>query len=156
MRSGAPAPPVDSTRFPEPVVLREPAGSARRPGRRLSRYLLASGVALACDYGLLLWLVNGVALAAGEAGALSYGLGIVVHYLLSRAFVFAPGWLNRRRLVELTGFAITGAVGMALTVAILEVGTRAIALPVPVAKAVAVIASFILTYLLRARLVFRV
>ena len=127
----------------------------RRDHRRLPRYVLASCIALACDYGVLLWLVHGLAQPATRAGAISYGLGVLVHYLLSRAFVFAPGWLNRRRPVELTGFVMTGLVGMALTVAVLEAGTRVLALPVSASKAVAVGLSFILTYLLRQRLVFR-
>ena len=123
--------------------------------RHLPRYLLASAIALVCDSALLLWLVHGAGLHAGPAGAIAYGVGVLVHYRLSRAFVFPAGWLNRRRALELAGFVATGLLGMALTVVILEAGTRWLSLPVALSKAVAVGASFLLTYLLRGRLVFR-
>lgn len=122
---------------------------------RLPRYLVASAVALSCDSLTLLSLVHAGILSAGLAGAVSYGLGIGVHYVLSRKFVFEPGWLHHRELAELAGFVASGLAGMALTVAILQVGSELHDLPVMLSKALAVGGSFVLTYLLRRRLVFK-
>ena len=122
---------------------------------RLPRYLVASAIALSCDYLLLLWLVQSDFLSTGVAGAVSYGLGIGVHYLLSRWFVFEPGWLHQRAGMELTGFVGTGLAGLALTVLILQVGSELLGIPVVLSKAAAVGGSFALTYLMRRRLVFR-
>ena len=119
------------------------------------RYLLASVVALACDYGLLGLLVYALGAPPTPSAAAAYCAGAVVHYLLSRAYVFEPGWLHERRLQEIAGFFATGLAGLLVTVIALEAGTGLLGLPVPLSKTAAVGLSFCLTYLLRHRLVFR-
>lgn len=119
------------------------------------RYLLASVAALAFDYGVLGLLVYALGAAPTLSAAAAYCAGAVVHYLLSRVYVFDPGWLHERRLQEIAGFLATGLAGLLVTVAVLEAGTGLLGLPVPVSKAAAVGLSFCLTYLLRHRLVFR-
>ena len=96
----------------------------------LVRYLGASIVALAVDVGCFLTLLT-AGTPAGPAAALGYGLGVVVHWLISSRTVFAgavaQGGPQRTR--QKAGFVRLG-------------------------KLVALVASFSLTWLLRSRLIF--
>lgn len=122
---------------------------------RFIRYVLASVGALAVDMGCFLAL-----LAAGMwatcASALAYGAGIAAHWLLSSRAVFvgnvAPGGHARTRQKAL--FVASAMVGLALTTAIVWIGTGSGADP-RAAKLVAIVVSFTATWLLRARIVFR-
>ena len=119
------------------------------------RYFVASVFALGIDYLVLGALVQGLTLGPGVAGAMAYGTGALVHYGVSRRFVFPPGWLHRRRRAEFVGFLASGLAGLGATVAILELGDRVLGWPWSVSKTVAVGFSFLLGYLLRRRFVFR-
>lgn len=122
---------------------------------RVVRYLVASVGALAVDVaGFLSLMAAGV--AAGPASALGYSLGIAAHWLLSSRAVFheTTAAAGRERTVQKSLFVISALVGLALTTAIVMLGDRAGTDP-RLAKLVAIIASFALTYLLRDRLVFR-
>lgn len=128
---------------------------ARVADIRLVRYLLASGGALAVDLGCFLALL---ALGAwpASASALSYGAGIVAHWLMSSRAVFADGvatgGLERTRQKAL--FVGSALVGLALTTAIVWGGDTA-GIDPRLAKVVAIGVSFTATWLLRSRVVFR-
>ena len=93
--------------------------------------------------------------SAGLAASAGYCVGAIVHYALSRRMVFRPGWLHDARLAEFAAFVATGLCGLATTVAIVHVGSDMLLLPPAVSKAMAVVASFVAVYMLRAGLVFR-
>lgn len=118
------------------------------------RYVAASGVALCVDMGSFLVLLH-LGMAAMAAAALSYSLGILVHWLVSSRGVFtastaAPG---PRRTRQKALFAGSALVGLALTSVI--VGSAAAAGIDPrLAKPVAVAVSFLVTWGLRNRVVF--
>jgi putative flippase GtrA len=124
--------------------------------RRLlwARYLMASVIALAADLAcflLLVWLH----LAAGAAAAIGYGLGILVHWLLSTRTVFAGG-MDLEGADRLRGkalFVMSALVGLALTVTIVTLATM-LGAPASLAKLLAILVSFQTTYVLRKRLVF--
>jgi putative flippase GtrA len=122
---------------------------------RFVRYLLASVGALAVDVGSFLALLSVGVMAAG-ASALSYSLGILAHWLLSSRTVFqdtvAEGGLERTKQKAL--FVISALLGLTLTTAIVGGADLAGFDPRP-AKLVAVVASFMLTWALRAKIVFR-
>jgi putative flippase GtrA len=124
------------------------------PGPTLIGYGLASVVALGSDMGLFLGL-----LAFGTppvaASALSYGLGIIIHWLISSRVVFAhgaaPAGPARTRQKGL--FVASALAGLAVTTAIVALGAAVGLVPLA-AKLVAIVVSFQLTYMLRKSVVF--
>ncbi|WP_291133636.1 GtrA family protein [Erythrobacter sp.] len=122
---------------------------------RFVRYLLASVGALAVDMGAFLALLSAGS-AAAPASAAGYSLGIVAHWLMSSRAVFhgsvAESGLARTRQKAL--FVISALLGLALTTAIVGLGERAGADP-RAAKLVAIGVSFMATWLVRSRIVFR-
>lgn len=122
---------------------------------RFVRYLLASVGALAVDLGSFLVLLS-LGLFAAGASALSYSIGILAHWLLSSRKVFhdtvAERGMERTRQKAL--FVFSALLGLALTTAIVGGADMAGIDPRP-AKLVAVAASFLLTWSLRSKIVFR-
>jgi len=118
------------------------------------RYGLASAAALGADVGLfMLFLRAGFGPAA--ASALGYAMGILVHWLMSSRLVFAAGAAPRgpERTRQKGLFVGSALVGLALTTAIVALGTQFGLLPM-VAKGLAIVVSFQATYLLRKTVVF--
>ena len=122
---------------------------------RFVRYMLASVGALAVDLGSFLAMLSLGVMAAG-ASALSYSLGILAHWLLSSRTVFHDTVARRglQRTKQKAMFVISALLGLALTTAIVGGADMAGIDPRP-AKLVAVGASFLLTWLLRSKIVFR-
>lgn len=118
------------------------------------RYLAASAVALGFDMGSFLVLLA-LGIAAGPAAALSYSLGIVVHWLISSRAVFAAGVAERgpARTRQKALFVGSALIGLALTAGIVGLGA-AVGIDPRLAKIAAVGVSFLATWLLRARIVF--
>lgn len=121
----------------------------------LVRYLGASVIALGCDMVSFLVLL-GLGLVPGMAAAAGYGLGIVVHWLVSSRKVFtgsvAQGGAARTRQKAL--FVVSALIGLGVTTAIVSGGTM-LGLDPRLAKLIAVGASFAVTWLLRDVVVFR-
>lgn len=142
-------------RQPDTAVTAVPALLTRLRDLRFIRYVLASVGALAVDMGCFLALLASGMWPAG-ASALAYGAGIAAHWLLSSRAVFvgnvAPGGLARTRQKAL--FVASAMVGLALTIAIVWIGTASGSDP-RMAKLAAIVVSFAATWLLRARIVFR-
>jgi len=122
---------------------------------RFIRYLLASVGALAVDFGsFLAFLAIGV--MAAPASAIGYSLGILAHWLMSSRAVFqdrvAASGAARSRQKAL--FVISALAGLALTTAIVGFGDRS-GIDPRAAKLVAIGVSFFVTWLIRAKVVFR-
>ncbi len=118
------------------------------------RYGAASVIALGCDVGLfLLFLETG--LSPAIASALGYGIGILVHWLISSRLVFtdhaAPRGSERTKQKGL--FLASALVGLALTTGIVTLGSLVGLMPI-FAKLIAIIISFQTTYVLRKAIVF--
>ncbi|KPP88360.1 GtrA family protein [Erythrobacter sp. HL-111] len=128
---------------------------ARLRDQRFARYVAASFGALAVDVGAFLALLA-LGAAAAPASAAGYSLGILAHWLMSSRAVFgdgvAAGGLARARQKAL--FVISALIGLGLTTAIVWAGDRA-AIDPRIAKAAAIVVSFLATWLLRSRIVFR-
>lgn len=122
---------------------------------RFLRYFGASLGALAVDVGAF-FAALALGIAAGPASALGYSLGILVHWLISSRAVFHDGVASagRQRTVQKVFFVLSALAGLALTTLIVTLADRA-GIDPRVAKLVAIIASFALTYALRARIVFK-
>jgi len=122
---------------------------------RFIRYLLASVGALAVDVGSFLMLLS-LSVLPVAASAVSYSLGIVAHWLLSSRTVFTDGVAQRgaERTKQKALFVISALAGLALTTAIVGVGDMS-GIDPRLAKLAAIGASFLLTWLLRSKVVFR-
>ena len=122
---------------------------------RLIRYGLASVGALAVDVGSFLAFME-AGLHPTPASAMGYSLGILAHWLMSSRAVFqdsvAKGGMARTRQKAL--FVISALVGLGLTALIVTLGDWAGAQPM-LSKAIAIVISFVATWLLRSRIVFR-
>jgi len=122
---------------------------------RFLRYLLASVGALAVDMGSFLALLALGTWPAG-ASAASYTLGILAHWLLSSRTVFADtvaargAGRNRQKAL----FVVSALAGLVLTTAIVWLGDG-MGIDPRLAKLAAIAASFLLTWVLRVRVVFR-
>ncbi len=122
---------------------------------RLLRYLAASVGALCADVATFWLLIQGH-MNDALASAIGYSVGILVHWLFSSRIVFGDGvaasGVARSRQKGL--FALSALAGLAVTTAI--VGTADwLGLNTLIAKLFAVGISFALTYILRAKIVFR-
>ena len=122
---------------------------------RLVRYGLASVGALAVDVGGFLALLS-AGMAAAPASAIGYSHGIVAHWLLSSRKVFHDhvAAKGRARTKQKALFVVSALAGLALTTAVVGAADHA-GIDPRLAKLVAIVASFILTYVLRARVVFQ-
>jgi putative flippase GtrA len=120
------------------------------------RYFAASVAALAVDYGAywgLLVVLPGLSRPA--AASVAYLVGAVVHYFMSRRFVFAPGWLHARQWREFAFFLATGAAGAAVTAAVVALVGMIPGSGIHWPKIAAIVVSFFAVYLARKYLVFR-
>ncbi|HEY8592188.1 MAG TPA: GtrA family protein [Sphingomicrobium sp.] len=119
------------------------------------RYVAASGIALGVDASCFFSLVAAGA-QPGVAAAVGYAIGIAAHWLISSRAVFAHELAERgpARTRQKMLFVISALGGLALTTGIVSAGD-ALGINLAVTKAVAVGASFTLTWLARRWIVFR-
>lgn len=119
-----------------------------------ARYITASATALAADLSLFMTLLH-LGMSAALAAALSYCLGLFVHWMVSSRVVF-PSQLrpfaSQRRKQKMLFVASTG-VGLAVTTAIVGLSSN-LGLDPRVAKLIAAALSFQITYILRKTVVF--
>ncbi len=150
---------VQSQNGPKPDTLLECcaviATFARFRDMRFVRYVLASVGALAVDVGSFLALLS-LAVMPAVASAIGYSLGILAHWLLSSRAVFTETVAERglARTKQKALFVISALAGLALTTLIVG-GADLAGIDPRAAKLVAIVASFILTWLLRSKVVFR-
>ena len=128
----------------------EPAAASPR-GEAL-RYLVASIAALSLDAGLLWCGVRWLALPAWAAGAIGYGAGLLLVYVLSIRWVFARRAVRDAR-GEFVVFAALGLVGLLLNSLTLQVATG-LGLALPFAKAVSAGIGFAANFATRKVLLF--
>ena len=136
--------------------MRADAASARVSNLNYSqflRYFGASVVALGADMGVFFALLA-LGSSAGSAAAVSYSIGIIVHWLVSSRAVFDNVAHDpRERSRQKALFVGTALIGLALTTMIVSIGAHAGFDP-RLAKLLAIAASFITTWLLRRWIVF--
>jgi putative flippase GtrA len=90
-----------------------------------------------------------------QAAAPAYIAGAVVHYFMSRRFVFPAGWLHSRQLEELFLFILSGLFGLGLTSGVVWAVSAIPGAGVHWPKVAAIAVSFAATYAVRKYLVFR-
>jgi putative flippase GtrA len=119
---------------------------------QLSRYAAVSALALGLDFGVFLAL-NGAIGHPTLAGVVGYACGIVLHYQLSRRFVFATAASAKSARRRFGEFVASGLIGVAVTAAVIAAATGMGTSPI-LAKAMAAGASFIGVYAIRRAIVF--
>lgn len=120
----------------------------------LTRYLVASIIALAFDVALFSTLVA-VQMDPTIASAVGYCAGIVIHWLVSANMVFTGKTRDGAALhIQRALFAGSALVGLAITVATVEIMGRMGVHPVA-SKGAAVGVSFVAVYAMRKWGVFR-
>ena len=120
---------------------------------QLSRYAIVSAMALALDFAVFLSL-NAAFGHPTLAGVIGYGCGIVLHYFLSRHFVFNAMRSKKSAHRLFTEFVASGLIGLAVTAVVIAVATGPLGLSPIIAKILAAGGSFIGVFLIRRTVVF--
>ncbi len=120
---------------------------------QLSRYAIVSVLALALDFAVFLGL-NGALRLPTLAGVVGYSCGIVLHYFLSRHFVFSAVRSKKSAHRLFSEFVASGLIGLAVTAGVIAAATGVLGLSALVAKVLAVGASFVGVFLIRRTIVF--
>ena len=121
---------------------------------QLSKYTVASVVALATDLMIYLALAkSGTALTI--AAIVGYSIGMMMHFVLSSRYVFETGAIEKSEPRLFGEFAVSGAVGLVLTVTVVFIAEKVFLATPFIAKLAAVAISFLAVYFVRRCLVFR-
>lgn len=118
------------------------------------RYGFVSVVALAVDFGGMVLLVELLSMHYLIAATISFTAGLVVNYLLSRAWVFAERKYDSN-VKEFLLFAGIGVIGLALNNVILWLAVDKIGIFYMYSKIIATILVFFWNFGLRKMLVFK-
>jgi putative flippase GtrA len=119
----------------------------------LSYYTVVSAVALGIDLAIFTGLTSAGS-KARWAGVIGYAVGLIVHYILSSWYVFDTRGSAKSGVRRFIEFVVSGAVGVAITWAIISVSVDVLHLPALVGKIAAVGVAFIVVFLLRRGIVF--
>ena len=128
----------------------------RLRGNVFLRYVAVSVGALATDMGVFLALLE-AGLPSISASAIGYSIGILAHWILSSRKVFQDRVSDKgtaARTQQKAMFLASALLGLLLTIAIVGAGT-ALGLDPRLAKIIAILISFLLTYALRNIVIFR-
>lgn len=128
----------------------------RLRGNLFLRYVAVSIAALATDMIVFLLLLE-ASVPSVAASAIGYSAGILAHWILSSRKVFHDRVSEKgtsARMQQKAMFFASALLGLLMTVAIVGVGT-ALGTDPRLAKVIAIIISFLLTYALRNIVIFR-
>jgi putative flippase GtrA len=117
------------------------------------RYVAASALALAVDFGFYSGLIRLAGMDYLVAAPIGFGLGLAVVYVLSVRWVFGHRRLANAR-AEFALFALVGLAGMALNQLVVYAGVDRFALSYEVAKTVSAGAVFAFNFVTRKLLLF--
>ncbi len=120
-----------------------------------ARYGLASGIALAIDYGVYRFVALQGQIDLPHAAVVGYLSGLIVAYFLIEKGVFKDGWLKHRRILEAALFVCSGMLGLIITYVVVRAFVYLFGPMLNEAKIVAVAFSFIGVYLFRKFVVFK-
>ena len=100
------------------------------------RYAFIGGFAALVDWGVL-WLVERLGAHYQVAAVFGFFAGLAVNYLLSKLLVFQAEKARTRASVEFLGYALIGAVGLAITMGLMHVFTEWVGLHFMLSKIIA-------------------
>lgn len=116
------------------------------------RYGLVSSIALAVDFGGLVYLKQYMHINYLIAASISFTVGLFVNYALSSFWVFHGSKLTKKN--ELIFFALIGLVGLGLTDLILWVLTSGLGLYYVLSKAIATVIVYFWNFGARKKYIF--
>lgn len=122
----------------------------------LLRYVVVSVGALAVDMGVFLALLHS-GMISTAAAAIGYTVGIAAHWTLSSRKVFRDRVSERgtkERTQQKAMFVVSALLGLVITMCVVGAGD-VMGVDPRIAKVVAIVVSFMLTYLLRNIVIFR-
>lgn len=120
---------------------------------QVSRYGVVSALAFALDVSAFLALAE-TGVPAALAGIAGYVLGMLLHYTMSARFVFKRRAVNKSDARLFTEFVVSGAVGLAVTAAVIAVTVGTFDMAPLSAKVLAAGLSFTAVFALRRTVVF--
>lgn len=120
----------------------------------LFRYGGVSTLALGLDILVFRMLIN--ALGVPIASVIGYSIGLVLHFVLSRRFVFDCSRSEKPQIRLFGEFAVSGLIGICITWIITSVATNVFGLGPMISKGLAIGPTFIAVFLLRRTFVFTV
>ncbi len=120
---------------------------------QLSRYAVVSLLALALDCAVYLSLIT-TGIRPMPAGIVGYSMGLLLHFVLSSAFVFNASAVDKDRIRLFGEFALSGLAGLVVTAVVIAATTDFAGLPALPAKILATGVSFLIVYSLRRGIVF--
>ena len=131
------------------------SGTNHQASVQILRYGVVGFIAFVVDFTLLIGLAEGVGMDYLTSAAFGFLAGLVVNYYLSVSWVFSHRSLDNRQ-VEFLLFAAVGVAGLAVTEAILFLGTELSGMDYRLSKIVAVVVVLFWNFGLRKFLLFRV
>jgi putative flippase GtrA len=120
---------------------------------QLSRYSMASAMALGLDFATYLALV-GSGVPAPLAGIVGYLTGTTLHFAISKRFVFDARRAAKGEPQLFGEFALSGVVGLLITAIVISCATGILGTDPVTAKVLAAGLSFLLVFGLRRGVVF--
>lgn len=116
--------------------------------REVVSYAAVSGIAFACDFGTLAFLVQILHWHYLVAASVAFVVGALIAYLLSVRYVFRFRRIEDRR-IEFAGFAAIGAIGLVVNTGVMFTGVEWVGLHYLLAKVLAGSLTFVLNYVVR-------
>ena len=128
-------------------------GALRAMVPQFSRYAAVSALALALDFTVFLGL-NGTIGHPTLAGVAGYACGILLHYQLSRHYVFDTGASAKSGHRRFGEFVASGLIGLAVTAGVIAFATGMLGVSPLIAKVLAAGGSFLGVFAVRRTIVF--
>jgi putative flippase GtrA len=120
---------------------------------QVSAYVVVSALALAVDLICFQTLVT-MGSRPKIAGAAGYLMGLALHYVLSKTFVFDVTSSAKSKMQRRLEFFASGMIGLLLTAGIIWLSTEILGVHASLAKLAAVAISFVVVFLIRRQIVF--
>jgi putative flippase GtrA len=120
---------------------------------QLVRSLIVSCIALAVDFGSLLFFKEILGIHYLVAAAMSFSLGVVISYILSTKWVFATRKLSNHK-AEFVVFLVICTVGLLLNLAIIAGMVQLLSIDYRVAKAISTVVVFFWNFIARKKILY--
>lgn len=120
---------------------------------QLFRYTFVGGAAFVVDYFLLIALTELCGLDYRISASLSFLVGLLVNYFISKVWVFRTSKF-RRKGIEFLFFALIGVVGLLLNTALIWIITEFVGIPYYISKIITAVLVYLYNFLARKYFIF--
>lgn len=122
---------------------------------QLFRYVFVGGIATVVDWGALYILTEFANLYHLVSAIISFILGLLTNFFLSKLFVFKANEARVKPVLEFLSYALIGLAGLGITELIMFLLTDCAALHYMISKIIATVVVFAWNYLARKILVYK-